>query len=360
MVPYGMFSAERSPIVPSGPFSDNYRAQNAVQMLSVAMWTSQMLHTAVELGIPEAMPKDGGASVPALADLTGTNPDTLGRLLRALSANGVFALAEDGRYVHTEQSLVLRKDHPDTLHHWVLVYGAHWVWKSLAGMTEAVRTGREAFQAEFGRPLWAYLENEPADQLLFQQGMTEFSRLNAQPLADALDLRDARTVVDVAGGQGGVLSAVLDRNPDVDGVLFENKTVLESLHADPRTAQLAERFRLVAGDALEAVDCPADIYLLGHFLHLFEDDGALRVLTNCAAAAPAGARIIALEWVIADGPKDTFGKMLDVMMFCVTQGRERTEDEFRALFERAGLRWAGITPTTCDMSLIEGVVPPAS
>lgn len=355
-----MFSAERSPIVPNGPFSDNYRAQNAIQTLSVAMWTSQMLHTAVELGIPEAMPKDGGASVPALADLTGTNPDTLGRLLRALSANGVFALAEDGRYVHTEQSLVLRKDHPDTLHHWVLVYGAHWVWKSLAGMTEAVRTGREAFQAEFGRPLWAYLENEPADQLLFQQGMTEFSRLNAQPLADALDLRDARTVVDVAGGQGGVLSAVLDRNPDVDGVLFENKTVLESLHADPRTAQLAERFRLVAGDALEAVDCPADIYLLGHFLHLFEDDGALRVLTNCAAAAPAGARIIALERVIADGPKDTFGKMLDVMMFCVTQGRERTEDEFRALFERAGLRWAGITPTTCDMSLIEGVVPPAS
>jgi hypothetical protein len=77
-------------------------------------------------------------------------------------------------------------------------------------------------------------------------------------------------------------------------------------------------------------------------------------------AAPAGARIIALERVIADGPKDTFGKMLDLMIFCVTQGRERTEDEFRALFERAGLRWAGITPTTCDMSLIEGVVPPAS
>jgi hypothetical protein len=355
-----MFSAERISSGSDGPFSDNYAAQNAVQMMAAGLWTSRLLHTAVELGIPEAMPKDGGASVPTLADLTGTHPDTLGRFLRALSAVGVFAPAEDGRYVHTEQSLVLRADHPDTLHHWILVYGADWVWKSSAGMTDVVRTGREAFQTEFGRPLWAYLESEPASQLLFQQGMTEYTRLNAQPLADALDLRNAGTVVDVAGGQGSVLSAVLDRKPDLDGVLFENKGVLASLHADPRTARLAERFRLVAGDALEAVDCPADIYLLGSFLHLFEDDGAVRVLTNCAAAAPPGARIIAMDRVISDRPKDTFGKILDLAILCVGQGRERTEDEFRALFERAGLGWAGITPTTCDMSLIEGVVRPAS
>ncbi len=356
----GMFSAERTPIVPNGPFQDDYGAQNAIQMLSVGMWTSRMLQTAVELGIPDAMPEDGGASVPTLADLTCTNPDTLGRLLRGLSASGVFALAEDGRYVHTEQSLALRKDHLHTLHHWAMVYGSHWMWASCTGMTEAVRTSREAFQTEFRSPVWAYLENEPAQQLLFQQGMAEFTRLNARPLADALDLRDARTVVDVAGGQGSVLRAVLDRNPDLDGVLFENKTVLDSLRADPGTAQLAEGFRLVAGDALEAVDCPADIYLLGNFLHLFEDDGALRVLTNCAAGAPPGARIIAMERVIADGPKDTFGKVVDLIMFCVSQGRERTEDEFHAVFERAGLSWAGIMPTTCDMSLIEGVVRPAS
>lgn len=155
----------------------------------MGMWTSQLLHTAVEPGIPEAMPKDGGASVPTLAELTGTNPDTLGRLLRALSATGVFAPAEDGRYVHTEQSLVLREDHPDTIHHWVLVYGAPWVRKSCAWMAEVVRTGREVFQTEFGRPLWACFQNEPADQMLFQRGMAEFTRLNAQPLADALDLR---------------------------------------------------------------------------------------------------------------------------------------------------------------------------
>ncbi len=144
-------------------------------------------------------------------------------------------------------------------------------WKTCAAMTEAVRTGRETFQLEFGRPMWAYLQDKPADAVTFQQGMTDLS----------------------------------------------------------------------------------------HFLHVFEDDVAVRVLTNCAAAARPGARIVAMERVIADDPKYTFGKILDLMILCFTQGRERTGDEFRALFDRAGLRWVGITPTTSDMSLIEGVVPSA-
>jgi hypothetical protein len=352
-------TAGELPAVPDGPFSGAHPVQNAVQMLSLGMWTSRMLQTAAELGVADAMPADGGASVAELAELTGTNPDALGRLLRGLSASGIFAPAEEGRYVHTERSLVLREDHPQTLHYWARVYGSHWMWASCAGMTEAVRTGRAAFPAEFHRPVWAYLENEPAQQWVFQQGMAEFTRLHAQSLADALEVGDARTVADIGGGQGSVLRAVLHRHPHLDGVLFENKSVLDALRGGRSTVG----FRLVAGDASEAVDCPADIYLLGHFVHLFEDDGAVRVLANCAAAAPPGARIIAMERVIADGPKDTFGKVVDLLMFCYSGGRERTEDEYHALFERAGLTWAGITPTASDMSLIEGIVraePPLS
>lgn len=353
-----MSPVDRVPVVPEGPFSDDDRAQNAVQMLSLGMWTSRMLQTAVELGIPDAVPTDDGASAETVAGLVGADPGAVGRLLRGLSVSGVFAVTDDGRCVHTEQSLVLRTDHPRSLHHWALVYGSHWMWASCAGMTEAVRTGRAAFPAEFHRPVWAYLEDEPAQQRQFQQGMAEFTRLHAPSLAAALDVRDAHTVVDVAGGQGRVLRAVLDRHPGLDAVLFENKTVLDSLRADPETARLTEGFRLVAGDAMEAVDCPADIYLFGHFLHLFEDDGAIRVLTNCTAAAKPGARIVAMDRVIADGPKDTFAKVVDLLMFCYSGGRERTGDEYRALFERAGLSWAGITPTASDMSLIEGVVTP--
>jgi C-methyltransferase len=346
--------------VPAGPFPDEYGVQNAAAMLSVAMWTSRMVQTAIELGIPDAMPEDGGASVPTLADLTGTRPDLLARLLRALSAHGVFALAEDGRYVHTEVSLVLRNDHPHTLHHYAKIFANQWLWKACAAMTDVVRTGRDPILAEFGRPMWAYLASEPAEALAFQQGMTDFARLFAPSLAAALDLRDARTVVDVGGGQGILLGAVLDRHPGIDGVLFENETVLGSLRGEPLTAQFIDRFRLVAGNALKAVDCPADIYLLSNFLHLFEDDDAVRMLTNCAAAAPPGARIIAMERLIADGPQDTFKTMLDLMMLCLNHGLERTEEEYHTLFERAGLDWVGITATTGDVSLIEGVVRPTS
>jgi hypothetical protein len=329
-------------------------------MLSVSMWTSRMVQTAIELGIPDAIPIDGGASATTLADLTGTRPDLLARLLRALSAHGVFALAEDGVYVHTEVSLVLRNDHPHTVRRYAAIFANQWMWKACAAMTDVVRTGRDPLLTEFGRPMWAYLASEPAEALAFQQGMTDFARLFAPSLAEALELRDARTVVDVGGGQGILLGAVLDRHPDVDGVLFENETVLASLRADRLTAQFIDRFRLMAGNALEAVDCPADVYLFSNFLHLFEDDDAIRMLTNCAATAPPGARIIAMERVIADGPQDTFGTMLDLMMLCLNHGLERTEEEFHTLFERAGLGWVGITAATGDVSIIEGVVRPAS
>ncbi len=208
-------------------------------MLLAAMWTSRTLQATVEWGIADMLPKDGGASVSALAELTGADPGVLGRMLRALSAYGVFALAEDGRWVHTAESLVLRTDHPHTICHLAKLYGDELNWKTCAAMTEAVRTGRETFQLEFGRPMWAYLQDKPADAVTFQQGMTDLS----------------------------------------------------------------------------------------HFLHVFEDDVAVRVLTNCAAAARPGARIVAMERVIADDPKYTFGKILDLMILCFTQGRERTEDE---------------------------------
>ena len=113
-------------------------------------------------------------------------------------------------------------------------------------MTDVVRTGRDPLLVEFGRPMWAYLASEPAEALAFQQGMTDFARLFAPLPAEALDLRDARTVVDVGGGQGILLGAVLDRHPDVDGVLFENKTVLGSLRADPRPWRRARPARRCA------------------------------------------------------------------------------------------------------------------
>lgn len=337
-----------------GPFPKSDAAANAMMMMTVAMYTSRLIQTAAELGLPDALTPGSTATTEELAAATSTHNGTLYRVLRALALGGVFVEVERGRWAHTELSAVLRADHPGTVRHLALMCGAQWHWRTWAALTEAVRTGRSPFEATHGSLLWEYLDQHPAEQFTLQQGMTDFSTRIDGLLAEALDVGEARTVVDVAGGHGSLLTAVLRRHPQLDGVLFESGRVLQSLAADPRAAS-APPFRHVAGNALDRVDCPADIYMMRHFIHLFEDDVAVQVLANCVRSAPVDARVVVMERVIEDSPKSVFGKLLDLQTFAVSQGGERTEDEFRTLFDRAGLTWKGVTHTDCDVSLIEGV-----
>jgi len=337
--------------------NDVAAAVDRLSGLMPGMWVTRMIHAIAELGVADALPDDGSVAVEELATATGTDSDALHRVLRALAAHGVYVSAEDRRYAHTELSRLLRRDHPYSLRNLALIGGAPWQWESWSGLTDSLRTGESAVGSMLGKDLWAHFaEDDPAAGAVFQRAMTDFAAMTDGPLADALDLSAARTVVDAGGGHGNFLSAVLDRYPHIDAVLFESEATLRSMAADPRTQKRPGRFRIETGNLLDAVDCPADVYLLKQVLHLFDDETAERVLRNCAASAKPGARIVVVERVITDGPHATHVKLIDVLMFVTQQqGRERTEREFAELFDRAGLRFAGVTPTPSPLCLIEGL-----
>jgi hypothetical protein len=341
---------------------DSANPADLLTRLCAGMWAARLVQAAAGLGIADALPDGQPTPVAEIAAATGTDPHTLDRVMRALAAQGVFASGDDGCYVHSDLSRALRRDGPSSMLSLVLMSAADWNWSTWARLSDSIRSGQPGFPAAHGKDLWTHFaEDEPAAGTLFQQAMTDFARQTDAALADALapvldrpvpDRAGGSTVVDVGGGNGNLLAAVLDRHPGVDAVLLESEATLRTLGADPRTAALADRFRLHAGDALRALDCPADVYLLKQVVHLFDDDTAVRILRNCAAAARPGARVVVIERVLGAGPEAAFTALIDLHMFLVLGGRERTEAEFAGLFARAGLRFSHATPVVAGMHLI--------
>jgi hypothetical protein len=185
-------------------------------------WVAQMVNAVAELGVADALSDDKPASAEELAIATGADPDKLHRVLRALTTVGVFAAAPEGRFVHTDLSLVLRRYHPMSMRNAVLTACADWQRRSWSGLTDSVRSGRSAFYDVFGKDMWSYFaEDAPDAEIVFQEAHTELAAITDKPLAAALDIADATTVVDVGGGHGNFLAAVVDRNPHVEAVLFE-------------------------------------------------------------------------------------------------------------------------------------------
>jgi C-methyltransferase len=321
------------------------------------MWVSRMLHAVTELGVADALPAQGDSPIEELAASTGVDSSALDRVLRALAAHGVFARNGDGRYRHTDLSRTLRRDHPGSLRNLALLSCADWQWRSWANLTGTIRSGRSGFVTAYGKDIRAYFaEDDPDAGAVFQGAMTDLAAHTDRILAEAIDLAGPVTVADVGGGHGSLLAAILDRHGEVDAVLVESEATLRGLSADPRTAALAARLRLQPADIVRAVDCAADVYLLKQVIHVFDDETAVRVLRNCAAGARPGARFVVIERLVTGEAAATLAKLMDVQMLVVElRGRERTERELTALFDRAGLAASRITPTPSGMSLVEAV-----
>ena len=272
--------------------------------------------------------------------------------MRALAAHGVFMMSDDHRFAHTSESLLLRRDHPTGLRHVVLMHGDIWQWHSWQHLTAGIRSGQSPFLSAFGKDVHAYFaEDDPESRAVHAQALTEIARATDGPVVAALDLSRARTVVHVGGRSPAFLASLVERNPHIEAVLFGEHVWRVSNAVGP-----SDRIRFQPGDPVQAVDCKADVYVLKQLLHFHDDSTSVRILGNCASQAPSGARIIVNERVI-DGPEPAAAAMHDVMMFVVfgEGGSDRTAGEFADLFERAGLRWSGLTSTPSGMCLIEAV-----
>ena len=217
----------------------------------------------------------------------------------------------------------------------------------------SVQTGGCAFEKAYGKPLFEFLGEHPEKARIFDAAMTSVHGRESAAMLDAYDLSNIGTFVDVGGGNGKTLMAVLARYPSLQGVLFDVPHVVEAAGLNFQDAGLAARCRSVGGSFFEEIPSGGDVYLLRHIIHDWYDQQATQILRNCRRAMHQGAKLLVVESVILPGNEPAIGKMLDLAMMVLPGGMERTETQYRALLAAAGLQLERIVPTAADVSVIE-------
>lgn len=328
--------------------------------LITGAWLAQAVQVAAQVGIADVL-ATGALSATAVADRTGTHPDAVSRLLRALAHAGV--VAEDGtpgpdperRFGLTDVGRLLRSDVPGSLHPFAIMMGSDWVWRSWGAMAHTIRTGETAFEHLFGAPVFAYYAEHPEAARIGAAGLTGRSAAENEAIVDGWRFGTPRRVVDVGGGEGTLLRAVLRHLPEARGALLEMPHVVDLAREAMCGAAEADRLDLVAGDFFAEVPSGADLYLLKKVLHDWADEPAAAVLRAVRAAMPAGSRLLVVEHVVPADGRPSFAVLLDLLMLVYAGGRERTELEYRRLFAASGLTLARVLPTAAGISVLEAV-----
>jgi hypothetical protein len=308
--------------------------------------TAGALRAVVQLGVADHL-ADGPRAVAELAELTGSHGPSLRRLLRFLASREIFREDEDGRFRLTPYADVLRTDAPNSVRDGVLTATSEPWWQSAGELVEAVRSGEPAFDRHYGKPLFAYFAENPAMAEMFNKGMATFAANDIESIVTGYDFPNSGVLVDVGGGFGGVLVAVLQARPGLRGVLFDSEEVLAG-----NVLGETDRVALAPGDFFESVPA-GDLYLLKNILHNWNDDQCVRILTNCRRAMNPGARLLAVDMVIAPGNDPHFGKAMDIIMLALVPGQERTRAEFEEIFTRAGFRITQVIQTSGPLAMIE-------
>ena len=315
-------------------------------------WVTQALFVAAKLGIADLLAI--GPRTPAdLAEAAGANGQTLYRLLRALASEGVFAEDGEGRFGLTPLAECLRTDVPGSVRSWVLVMGEAVGYLPCADLLHSVKTGETAFLRTFGVPFFDYLGQHAGVGRLFDESMTSFSVPEVDALVKGYDFSGIGTLVDVAGGYGTLLAAVLKANPGMKGVLADVPAVIAGSRDNFAAAGLSDRCSVEPIDFFESVPAGGDAYLMKHIIHDWDDARAITILKNCRKAMGNRGKLLLAETVMRPGNDPEFAKWLDICMLIYPGGCERTESEYRDLLEASGFRLTRIVPTTSPLSVVE-------
>lgn len=314
------------------------------------------VRTAAGLQLADAL-GETPATAEDLASATGTQPRALRRLLRALASHGVFAETEDGTFVHTDMSRLLRDDSPGTLRHIALWCTEPWTWEAWPRLGDAVRTGEGVFPELYGKSFFEYLHSEGGESArVFDRAMSASSRQAARDMAEYVDLTGIRSVADIGGGQGLVLAALLESNPGVTGTLLDLPSVVAG--ADPRLRDggaLADRVTLVPGDCRDAIPVRADLYVIKNILE-WDDASTRATLANVVAAAEPGARVLVIENLVDESPSMKFTTAMDLLLLLNVGGAKHTMQSMSTLMTEAGLTVGEIRPVNPYLHAFESVV----
>jgi hypothetical protein len=317
----------------------------------------QAIYVAAKLGIADLL-ADGPRACGDLAKATETDEGGLYRTLRALAGAGVFADLGSRRFGLTPHARHLQAAVPGSLRAVALLAGER-SYRAWGGLLHSVKTGQTAFEHVFGMGTFEYMAQNPDLAEIYNDAMTAASVERAAAVVRAYDFSAFRTIVDVGGGHGTLLAAILQAHPALQGILLERPSVAPGAQQHLERAGLAARCRVLACDFFRSIPGASDACLLSHIIHNWDDSRSEAILKNCRAAMPSTGRLLLVEKVMPEQVEASGAMqrtlMADLHMMVITGGRERTETEYQALFASAGFRLSRVIRTQAGESIIEGL-----
>jgi O-methyltransferase domain/Dimerisation domain len=314
---------------------------------------AQAVYVVAKLGVADLL-ANRPKPIEELARAVEADTASLYRVMRALSSLGVFAEESDKVFRLTPMSEFLRTDVEGSLRGVAIFMGEDWHWRVWGQTLYSVKTGKEAWSRVHGESVFPYFSKNPEAARIFDEAMSSFTTLAAKAVTEAYDFSEIRTLVDVAGGHGRLLGGILEATPALKGVLFDLPHVLERARGGDTLKSVASRCEFVSGDFFESVP-HADGYIMKHIIHDWYDDEATKILSNIEKAMDPDGRVLLIEMVLGEANEPDLGKVMDIEMLVSPGGKERTAEEYRELFARAGLKMTRIVPTKSPYSVIEAV-----
>jgi SAM-dependent methyltransferase len=336
--------------------------QAVVMQMVLGAWMSRVISDVTQLNVPDVLKRHGAMSAAEMVarHRVDAKPDFLERALRACASVGIFTEDGAGRFGPTELSDVLTFDSAVSVKKVAEVFVGGWAWKCWGGFGDAIRTGEPQARNQLGLDMWDYLRANPKEMEEFGESMKSNSLNSLRGVLENCDFTDVKKVVDVGGGFGHLAVALLEKYPHLQAAVLDMPAVVPIAKAKfpVNDAGIASRLEYIGGDMFESVP-PADVYVMKHIIHDWDDERCIRLLRNCNQSLQGDGRVICVDAILPP-LGDTLGtaaKLLDLAMMVFIPGKERTRAQWEALYQAAGLRIQTFVPLQDNFgtSIIEGV-----
>jgi hypothetical protein len=319
--------------------------------LIMGTWVAQAVGAAARLGLADEL-ADGDRTADQLAAASGSNPDALYRLMRALSSIGVFRM-NGTQFGLTALGQTLRRGVPGSMRNIAMAETDTAHWLTWGRFTDSVRTGHMMSREALGMDPWDYYGQHPDLSAQFSRAMQDISAMAIEPVLAGYTFAEHAHVVDVGGAHGTLLGAILQHYPKTRGTLVDLPHVIESARPVYASSPLQGRVTLEPGDFFKAVPESGDVYLLKHILHDWDDEHSVKILRTIRHAMKPSSALLIVELSLPADASPAAAHFMDLNMLVMVSGRERTVDEYRTLLHGAGFELARAIPTQSPMVLLE-------
>ncbi|MFZ4522879.1 MAG: methyltransferase [Bacteroidales bacterium] len=315
-------------------------------------WLLPALYVAAKLDIATLL-KTKPLTSSEISEKIGADAPGILRIMRALASQGIFKETRNGRFALNGMSEALLEEQ-GSLRHMILHHLGPVNWNLMSNLEFTVMTGKDAFQNKYGKEIYTFLKDHPAEYAIFDKSMSNLSELGLSPILQAYDFSKFPVIADIGGGEGYLLANILQCNPAIQGTLFDTAEALKKAPQMLAHHEVENRVKIVAGDFFREIPPACNLYILKNIIHNWDDIQSAQILRNVGQAMTPGATVLIIEMVVPACSTPSLAKLLDIqMMATMSGGKERTASEFRSVIEDSGFKLRRIIPTIAPICLIE-------